>query len=106
MDPGRLELLLRETLGLSAGRLDAWVTSLASKRLTDLRDTGAAGVHLGAYGWVEDLRPDSGLQAGRAAAGRAGGSGCGVHRQQGLHARAVAEPRDDRRAAAQRLPLA
>jgi hypothetical protein len=62
VDPGRLELLLRETLGLSAGRLDAWVTSLASKRLKDLRAAGAAGVHLGAYGWVEDLRPDIGLQ--------------------------------------------
>jgi hypothetical protein len=63
VDAERLELLLRETLGLSAGRLDAWVTSLASKRLGDLREAGKAGVHLGAYGWVEDLRPDAGLQA-------------------------------------------
>ena len=61
LDVDRLELLLRETLGLSAGRLDAWVTSLAAKRLEDLRGAGETGVHLGAYGWVEDLRPDTAL---------------------------------------------
>ena len=59
VDPVRLELLLRETLGLSAGRLDAWITALATKRLQDGRDAGAAGIHLGAYGWVERLRPDT-----------------------------------------------
>ena len=59
--PARLELLVRESLGLTAGRLDAWITSLATKRLADLRAAGTAGVHLGAYGWVEDLRPDTTL---------------------------------------------
>ncbi len=57
----RLELLLRETLGLSAARLDAWITALASKRLSDLRAAGKGGLYLGAYGWVEDLRPDTTL---------------------------------------------
>jgi hypothetical protein len=59
VEPARLELLLRETLGLSAGRLDAWITALATKRLQDGRDAGVAGVHLGAYGWLERLRPDT-----------------------------------------------
>ncbi len=62
VDPGRLELLLRETLGLSAGRLDAWITGLATKRLGDVRAAGAAGIHLGAYGWVESVRPDTSLK--------------------------------------------
>jgi hypothetical protein len=61
LDPDRLDLLLRETLGLSGWRLDAWITSLASKRLADLRAAGKVGIHVGGYGWVEDLRPDTSL---------------------------------------------
>ena len=63
LDDERLELLLRETLGLSGWRLDAWITSLAAKRLADLRTAGHVGAHVGAYGWVEDLRPDTSLSA-------------------------------------------
>jgi hypothetical protein len=62
LSPARLELLLRETLGLCTARLDAWVTALATKRLVDLRANGTTGVHLGAYGWVEDLRRDTSLR--------------------------------------------
>ncbi|WP_331724250.1 hypothetical protein OG416_35725 (plasmid) [Streptomyces longwoodensis] len=43
-------------LGLAAHRLDAWTTSFAAKRLATLRAARPTGVHLGAYGWVTDLR--------------------------------------------------
>jgi hypothetical protein len=52
-----LERLFTETLDVSAHRLDAWVTSLASKRLDTMRARKPLGVHVGAYGWVEELRP-------------------------------------------------
>lgn len=57
-----LERLLTETLDLSSHRLDAWVTSLATARLAMLRreKKSAAGLHVGAYGWVEGLRPAPG----------------------------------------------
>ncbi len=52
-----LERLLRETLDLGAHRLDAWLTSLATQRLDELRTTQTSGVHLAAYSFVHDLRP-------------------------------------------------
>jgi hypothetical protein len=52
-----LERLFVETLDVSAHRLDAWVTSLASRRLEAMRERQPIGLHVGAYGWVEDLRP-------------------------------------------------
>jgi hypothetical protein len=57
LDPRMLEWLLRETLGLGAHRLDAWFTSLASERLARVRAARPAGVHVGAFGWVIDLKP-------------------------------------------------
>ena len=53
-----LERALRGLLDGYAYRLDAWITSLATRRLARSRATAAAGMHLGAYGWLEDLRPD------------------------------------------------
>ncbi|GGW39073.1 hypothetical protein [Streptomyces griseoloalbus] len=53
----RLPELLAEVVDVHAHRLDAWITSLASKRLAELRASGAEGVRFGCYGWVEDLRP-------------------------------------------------
>lgn len=52
-----LERLLGETLDLASHRLDAWITSLASSRLSEMRANQPEGVYLGGYGWVEDLRP-------------------------------------------------
>ncbi len=52
-----LERLLRETLDCCAYRLDAWSTSLASRRLEALRSRRPAGIHVGGFGWVEDLHP-------------------------------------------------
>ncbi|MET8289444.1 hypothetical protein ABZV80_29990 [Streptomyces sp. NPDC005132] len=53
----RLPELLLEVIDVHSHRLDAWITSLASKRLAELRASGAEGVRFGCYGWVEDLRP-------------------------------------------------
>jgi DNA uptake protein ComE-like DNA-binding protein len=54
------ERLFRESLDLCNNRLDAWVTSLATKRLAAMRREQESGIHIGAYGYVENLRPDSG----------------------------------------------
>lgn len=55
----RLELLLREHIDLCSHRLDAWQLGLANRRLAEHRadPAAAAGLYLGAYGWVENLRP-------------------------------------------------
>ncbi len=59
---GRLEDLFRETIDLCSHRLDAWAASLASRRLSAMREKKASGVQLGGFGWVEDLRPAPPLQ--------------------------------------------
>ncbi|NUS26658.1 MAG: hypothetical protein HOV92_20855 [Streptomyces sp.] len=53
----RLPELLLEVIDAYAHRLDAWVTSLASRRLAELRASGVEGVRFGCYGWVENLLP-------------------------------------------------
>jgi hypothetical protein len=52
-----LERLLGESLDLASHRLDAWITSLPAQRLAEFRSHQPAGLFLGGYGWVEDLRP-------------------------------------------------
>lgn len=62
----RLERVLAEHLDCATYRLDAWRLGLANERLAELRfgPDGTAqarrGVHLGAYGWLTDLRPRTG----------------------------------------------
>ena len=56
---GELQIAFRTALDLAANRLDAWITSLATRRLDAMRDTAPEGVHLGAFGVVENLLPDS-----------------------------------------------
>lgn len=57
-DQPDFDRLFRESLDVSSHRVDAWVTSFASKRLAGMRRNGAdKGVHIGAYGYVENLRP-------------------------------------------------
>ena len=55
----RLELLLREHIDLCSHRLDAWQLGFANRRLAENRANAetASGLYLGAYGWVENLRP-------------------------------------------------
>jgi hypothetical protein len=64
---GELDLALRTTLDCAAHRLDAWIGSLATKRLDQMRERTPAGVHVGAFGVVESLRPDSQLRDQRLA---------------------------------------
>ena len=56
-DSETLQLLMQGTLDLASHRLDAWITSFASKRLATLRAHSAIGLRAGGYGWVENLRP-------------------------------------------------
>ena len=50
-----LERAFAQTLDLGSHRLDAWITSLATKRLFELRHAGVEGICIGAYGWLEQL---------------------------------------------------
>jgi hypothetical protein len=52
-----LERHLAATLDAASQRLDAWVTSLATRRLSEMRAAQPTGLAIGGYGWVEDLRP-------------------------------------------------
>lgn len=61
--PDRLEWAFRGWLDLLSTRLDAWFTALAHHRLQVNRESSPTGVHLGCWGWVEDLRHDRGLAA-------------------------------------------
>lgn len=53
-----LDAVVREVLDLASYRLDAWITSLAQFRLEQTRAAKpSGGVVLGAYGWLENVRP-------------------------------------------------
>jgi hypothetical protein len=56
-DPAVLEQLIPETLDAASHRYDAWATSLSTRRLEAMRETGAEGLYVGAYGYLEDLEP-------------------------------------------------
>lgn len=58
LPPARLEQLLKGTLDVASHRIDAWITSLASRRLHALRQSQPTGLRVGGYGWVLNLRPD------------------------------------------------
>jgi hypothetical protein len=53
----RLEELMTGTLDLGSHRLDAWITSFATKRLVEMRKANPTGVLFGGYGWVMNLKP-------------------------------------------------
>jgi hypothetical protein len=50
-------LALAEVLDTASHRLDAWVTSLATRGLLGQRRAGIRGVTLGAYGFVQHIAP-------------------------------------------------
>jgi hypothetical protein len=53
-----LDRLLTETLDVCSHRLDAYITSIATSRLRELRSQrGGPFLFLGGYGWVEGLKP-------------------------------------------------
>ncbi|MBZ5506659.1 MAG: hypothetical protein LAO78_14465 [Acidobacteriia bacterium] len=62
-------VLLAETLDACSHRFDAWVTSLAARRLDELRRSSADGIRLGGYGWLEDVRPSPPWQTATPPAG-------------------------------------
>ena len=73
LDSETLQYLMQGTLDLSSHRLDAWITSFATKRLArDARARRRRGVYVGGYGWVENLAPAPAARGGRrdAPAGR------------------------------------
>jgi hypothetical protein len=63
---GRTADRLRTTLDLFANRIDAWITSLATRRLDTMRERRATGLHIGAFGVVENLLPDSSARPSQA----------------------------------------
>ena len=60
----RLERAFAEHIDLCSYRWDAWMLSLVNERLAQMRRSDGSdtlrrqGVYIGAYGWLEDLRPD------------------------------------------------
>ena len=54
--------LLAEVMDLVTYRIDAWGTSLATRRLAVMRQAASTGIRLGAYGWVEQVRRAAPLQ--------------------------------------------
>lgn len=59
LSPLALQRLLAGTLDVASHRIDAWVTSLASRRLDALRAQQPNGLRVGGYGWVLNLKPDT-----------------------------------------------
>ena len=55
----RLERSLFEHLDIVSYRLDSWITGLAQQRLDEMRAVSPTGMYVGAFGWLEDLRPDT-----------------------------------------------
>jgi hypothetical protein len=53
----QLTRLLGEHLDLCSYRLDAWLSGFANRALSESRAAAPQGIHLGAFGWVESLRP-------------------------------------------------
>jgi hypothetical protein len=58
-----LDRLLTETLDTCSHRLDVWATAIATALLGRARAGKNNGVHLGAFGWVEEVRPAAGRAA-------------------------------------------
>jgi hypothetical protein len=50
-------LLVAETLDTVSHRLDAWITGAVSRRLASQRATKPGGLSIGAFAYVENLRP-------------------------------------------------
>lgn len=59
MPTARLERCFAEHLDTLTYRSDAWITGLLSQQLEALREVNPAGVQIGAYGWLLDIRRQS-----------------------------------------------
>ena len=52
-----LDRLVTETLDACSHRLDVWATAIANAILQRKRSAEVTGVHIGGFGWVEEVRP-------------------------------------------------
>jgi len=56
---------IQEVLDVNSYRLDAWISSLANRRIEEMRrhqtedDDYSNGIYFGAYGWVENLKKNT-----------------------------------------------
>jgi len=57
LSAAKLQRNFAGTLDLCSHRLDAWITSFATKRLAEIRGANQGGSLLGGYGWVMNLKP-------------------------------------------------
>ena len=58
----RLERLLAEHVDLCSYRFDAWRLGCVHHHVERLRAQQPKGIHVGAYGWLEDLRPSGAVR--------------------------------------------
>ena len=72
LDEDILKGHLVDTMDLLSHRLDAWVTSFANKRIIGMREKAAEGVHIGVYGYIENLSKND-QASGDVAQGNPGG---------------------------------
>ncbi|MGZ8236419.1 MAG: hypothetical protein ACXWTY_00915 [Methylobacter sp.] len=57
LSAAKLQRHFAGTLDLCSHRLDAWITSFATKRLAEMRQANPTGILFGGYGWVMNLKP-------------------------------------------------
>ena len=50
------EAAILDTIDLSTSRLDAWLTSLATYKLLEIRKTKPQGLYIGCFGYLENLK--------------------------------------------------
>jgi hypothetical protein len=62
LSTAELDRLLTETLDACSHRLDVWATTIATSLLRRTRAKNTS-VYLGCYGWVENVRPETGRVA-------------------------------------------
>jgi hypothetical protein len=70
LSAAKLQRLFTSTLDLCSHRLDAWITSFATKRLAELRRETPKGILIGGYGWVMNLKPSAATAADLAVRGQ------------------------------------
>jgi len=58
LSPSAVDALVAEHLDLCSHRLDAWLLALPAARLESMRQKPGTGVHVGAFGWLEGLKPN------------------------------------------------
>ncbi|WP_158867570.1 lipoyl domain-containing protein [Maribellus comscasis] len=55
------KIAIGEAVDLNSYRLDAWISSLAARKIEELRSNPnhEKGIYFGTYGWIEDLEKDA-----------------------------------------------